>query len=534
METIKCQTSLDNFRVKYELCIPKEGEYDYEFAKKREQFLEDYQMVINDIGKFTNTADGMDYALAVSSGFLAAVVDWVFVGNWDFANAKAISNKEINEKIINFAKKDKEYLEKWKKRTGGNSENSSHELKYAIEFLENKYPLPGDNDWNVKDAFVDMAKEYGFSPISGKTGKYKEAVVFMNERFARTDGALWGVEENHIGIKTHHLDDFCHHPTLVGLICSILVQFIGKANYHNSVGKIFSCPVDVNDYGEFVGKNPIAKMFSGIINWFIQASKTIQNRKGHLLSDMAGSKNSAGNGMGIPGTMMSTLKELSALPGIRETDFPEKLRKAYQNGIGNGEKQISLGAFNSLFDGSDSNKLDFRTERAVGHELKRQAVPVVLNEIIVRAFYFIRHFIKEMKEKKDVSLIDMKKLFAIHNRTLARMFTISSGVLCVMDMGEAALQAAIKSKGNSIEFSKNFVLRVNFVGMGRFVVAGTTDFFMGVKKNTLELSAASAEVAETALETIDMVEEVQGGREKLEKSLVELRESKEMISSLRF
>ncbi|MCM1162015.1 MAG: hypothetical protein NC412_12430 [Roseburia sp.] len=77
METIKCQTSLDNFSVKYELCILNEGEHDYEFAEEREQFLEDYQTVINDIEKLTNTADGMDYALAVSSGFLVAVVEGI-------------------------------------------------------------------------------------------------------------------------------------------------------------------------------------------------------------------------------------------------------------------------------------------------------------------------------------------------------------------------------------------------------------------------------------------------------------------------
>ena len=523
MEMIKCQTSLDNFRVKYELCIPK-GEHDHEFAEKREQFLEDYQTVINDIEKLTNTSDGKDYALAVSSGFLAAVVDWAIVGDWDFANAKAVANQEINDKIMKFANKIRK----------GKGEPELTSLEKAVAYLEKTFPLPGDNDWNVKGTFVDtVKKEYGFTPVSGKKGTYEEAVAFMNKHFPKTDGSLWGVEENHIRIKTHHLDDFCHHPTLVGLICSILVQFTGKANYYNSAGEIFSCPVEVNDYGEFVGKNPIAKMFSGIINWFIQASKTIQNREGHLMSDMAGSKNSAGNGMGIPGTIMSTLKELSALPGIRETDFPEKLRRAYQNGIGNQKSQINLGAFNSLFDGA-SSKFDSRTERAVGHELKRQSVPVILNEMIVRAFYFIRHFIKEMEEKKDVSLVDMKKLFAINNRTLARMFTISSGVLCVLDMGEAAFQAMLKSKGNSNEFSKNFVLKVNFVGMGRFVAAGTTDLFMGVKKNTLESSIASAEVAVTAIDMIDIAEEVQVSKKKLKKSLVELHESTEMISSLKF
>ncbi|MCM1162014.1 MAG: hypothetical protein NC412_12425 [Roseburia sp.] len=308
------------------------------------------------------------------------------MGDWDFTNAKAIANEEINNKIMKFANKIRK----------GERKPEVESLNEAVVYLEKKYPLPGDNDWNVKADFINRAKrEYGF-----QKGKYKEAVAFMNEHFPKPDGSLWGVEENHIEIKTHRLDDFYHHPTLIGLICSILVQFTGKADYYNSAGEIFSYPVDVNDYGEFVGKNPIAKMFSGIINWFFQASKTIENRNGHLMSDMAGSKNSTGKGMGITGMIMSTLKELSALPEIRETEFPEKLRKAYQNGIGDKKSQINLGAFNSLFDGARSSKFNYRTERAVGHELKRQSVPVILNEMIVRAFYFIRHFIEEMKEKK--------------------------------------------------------------------------------------------------------------------------------------
>lgn len=548
METIKYQTSVDNFRVKYELVIPKNDEKDYEFQSEREQFLEDYQQVLEDIEQLTNTADGVDYALAVSSGFIAAVIDWAFVGDWDFANAKAISNEEINRKIIDFAKKDNEYLEGWKKRTGGNPENASHELEHAIGFLEKKYPLPGDNDWNVKNMFVKMAKEkYGFEPPSGKKGNYEDAVRFMNQNFPKKNGNMWGIIDNGITPSSHHLDDLCHHPTIIGLICSILAQFTGKNNYFNRKGEVIPIIVSkTNDYGEFelAGNDFISKIFSGIVNWFFKASKVMQNNyeavkagqnwRGHLMSDLAGSKNSAGAGMGLPGTIMSTLKELSALPEIRQTDFPERIGKAYENGIGTGKNQIDLGIFNSLFEGAQSSKIDLRAEKAIGHEIKRQTIPVLINEVVVRGFYFIRHFIAEMQEKKDVSLIDMKKIIPIKNRTIVRMITISSGVFCTLDMGEAALRAALKSKGNVVEFGRNFVLRVNFVGMGRFVVAGTTDLFMGVKKNTLELSAASAEVAVTALEMIDMVEEVQNSRENLEKSLVELRESTELISSLRF
>ena len=177
-------------------------------------------------------------------------------------------------------------------------------------------------------------------------------------------------------------------------------------------------PVTVNEYGNFVGKNSVTKLFSGMINWFITVAKTIANRKGHLMSDMAGSHTSVGGGSGVPGKFMSLMKELAVLPCFKDTKFNENLRKAFQNGIGTGNKQVSLGACNKLFEGA-SSKLDMRTEMAVAHELKRQAIPVVINEVLVRGFYFVRRLCMELKEKGEFSAVDWKKVIPFNNRTIA-------------------------------------------------------------------------------------------------------------------
>lgn len=103
-----------------------------------------------------------------------------------------------------------------------------------------------------------------------------------------------------------------------------------------------------------------------MINWFFCAAQTIQNRQGHLLSDMAGTKQAVKNqrsGAGLPGGFLSTLEELSTLPCMQDAKFSRKLRSAYMNGIGTKESQVDLGVLNSLFEGA-SNKLDVRTERS--------------------------------------------------------------------------------------------------------------------------------------------------------------------------
>lgn len=388
-----------------------------------------------DIDCLTNHADGIDYMVAVTCGLVTGIVDIIFVGKWNFKKAKAVSNEKINKQVMEFAKKQ-----------GYNGER----LDGAVAFLEKKFPLPGDDD---------------FHSIKNLAG---------NEIITN---------------KTHHLDDFCHHPTLVGLVCCVIVQFTGSSVYSDRFGSMHNIPITVNEYGNFVGKNPVTKLFSGVINWFLTVAKTLATRKGHLISDMAGSHASAGGGSGIPGTFMSLMKELAALPCFKDTNFNENLRKAFQNGIGTGEKQVDLGAFNKLFEGA-SSKFDKRTEMAIFHEIKRQAIPVIINEILVRGIYFVRRLYMELKEKGEFSKVEWKKVIPFNNRTIVRMMTIASGTFMAVDLADAAIEGAIDSAkeggpANPTVFFGNMLLRVNFVGIGRFVIAVGTDVGMGIKRQHL-------------------------------------------------
>lgn len=456
----KYQNSIEDFRIKYTLIIPEVPGLNSPLSEKEQEFLKELDDVYADIERLTNQADGCDYAIAISSGIIAGLIDSFFVGEWDFKNAKKHSNIEINNKILDFAQKDPRYISwcegvgkstRWKKR-------DPNRLASAVEFLEEKYVLPGDNDWKFKGSGISAS--------------------------------------------SHHLDDFCHHPTLVGMICCILVQFTGEAKYHTSAGDAIALPVTVNEYGNFVSEKVFGKIFAGIINWFFNAAQTLKNQKGHLMSDMAGSISAVDGkkeGAGVPGTVMSILKELSVLPCFKNTSFAENLRKAYQNGIGSGTNQLDLGIFNNLFDGA-SSKFDMRTEMAVIHELKRQLVPVIINEIVVRAFYFIRRFVEQMEGQQSLMKIEWKKLLPINNRTIVRMMTIASGIFCLVDLGDAAIRSVIQSGGNLPKFFGKFILRVNFVGIGRFVVAVGADLYMEARKGRMELAATSGEIGVAAIE----------------------------------
>ena len=479
----KFQSTVDDFRVQYTLVIPENMNRANYLTEEEQKFFQELSEAYAESERLTNQADGYDYALSVSAGIIAGLIDSLFVGEWDFREAKKKANIEINNRILSFAKKDLRYIP-WCEgvdRKGKWIPRDPNRLTSAVEFLEDKYKLPGDNDWKFKGSGISAA--------------------------------------------SHHLDDFCHHPTLVGMICCILVQFTGNAKYHPANGTDVSLPIEVNDYGKLVSDKPFGKVFAGIINWFFTVAQTLNNQKGHLMSDMAGSISAVKgkkSGAGVPGTVMSTLKELSALPCFKDSSFAENLRKAYMNGIGSGNKQISLGFLDPLFEGATS-KFDMRTETAVKSELKRQAIPICINEIVVRTFYFIRRFIEQMKNNRSMMDLDWKKLLPINNRTIVRMITISSGTFVVTDLGDAAIRAGLESGGDLVAFAGKFILRVNFVGVGRFTLAVGAELYMEARKGRMEIAITSGEVAAMAIEEKKVILETTNINEMTDKKIEEMK-----------
>lgn len=367
-----------------------------------------------EIDRLTNHADGIDYMVAVGSGIVAGIVDSLWVGAFNFERGKAWGNDKVNGIV---------------KKTAKSQGYKGDDLEGAIKHLEGKFGTPSDS----------VTSEFG-------------------------------------GGLQHHLRDFAHHPTPVGLIFSMLTQFTGKAYGTNVHGVFMIVPVKDKN---FIGKNIPEKILFGTVTWFF-----------HLVSDMAGSSAYPGAGTGLPGPILSLLKEISALP----------IFKSFNQ---DGHKEFSVW-LSKLFNGTllaehDENgkiikdtvkRFDLRAELGVAEELSRQAIPVIINECIVRAFYFIRRLTIEIKEKQIGSLkhfnkINWKNTLPFKNRTIVRMLTIATGTFTLVDLTDAAIRGALKSGGNAALFAKEFVLRVNFVGVGRFAVAAATDIAMGVNRSKL-------------------------------------------------
>ena len=303
----------------------------------------------------------------------------------------------------------------------------------------------------VGDFSLSDGKKWGNEQLEkivkklGKNDNVYEAKKNLEKFHIPSDTSkVWN--KKNITPHTHRIDDLAHHTSLVGLISSITTQFTEISYFQNRFGE--NLCLDITDKG-LIGNNLSEKIFAGTVNWFY-----------HLVSDMTKSEGNIGYGMGIPGPILSLAKELSMLPYINKTKLPQIIDYFYVKGF------------------------DLRTELGVLQQLGKQAIPVILNEVLIRVFYFFSRLIKEYKEKENFKDIDWKNVLPYKNRTLTRMLTISSGTFLAFDL----LDAGIRSGGNW----GTFVLRVNFVNIGRFTVSCYNEYKMErekekIKKDILDL-----------------------------------------------
>lgn len=354
--------------------------------------------VNQELEHYTNHADKADYALAVTSGVLAGLVDSLFVGEFSLEYANQWGNQQAEKLVLKVAKY---------QGYGGT------DLGQAIKHLEDQFPIAAD----------------------------------------KATAAFGG------GLQ-HHLRDFSHHPTPLGLICSILTQFTGNV-YGTDVAGAFQC-VPLNKDGlNLVGKSFPEKIMFGAVNWFF-----------HMVSDVAGSSGTVMKGSfgtGLPGPLVSLLKEFSSTCLFKKQDakgykeFSVYISKLF-NGTLLGERD-SKGNLIPL-------KFDLRTEMGIAMQVGKQTIPVIINECIVRSFFLLRRLLQELsrddiQDWSDVHKINWKDIIPFRNRTVDRMLTVASMTFTVADTADAAIHAAIESGGNWVLFSGRFVTRFNYVGAGR-------------------------------------------------------------------
>ena len=131
-----------------------------------------------------------------------------------------------------------------------------------------------DGTFTLPDKTKEINQELAEEVVSAEAKVEAPSIDHLNTELARVDRDLEHYT-NHADKATaafggglqHHLRDFSHHPTPVGLVCSILTQFTGNV-YGTDVAGAFQC-VPLNKDGlNLVGKSFPEEITFGAVNWF--------------------------------------------------------------------------------------------------------------------------------------------------------------------------------------------------------------------------------------------------------------------------
>lgn len=185
-------------------------------------------------------------------------------------------------------------------------------------------------------------------------------------------------------------------------------------------------------------------------------------------------------------------------------------------------------------------KIDLRGEKAIGQQLGKQAIPVIINDVLVRVFYFIRRFYIALRDNEihswnDIVKLNWRKIVPINNRTINHMMLVASGTFVAVDLGDAAIRSAIKCGGSWQKFLAELVLRINYPGTGRFVVALGTEGYMEFRRSKLrtERMALMTELLQAnSIKVFDTQKQMWIAAAEAEKAINEMYELSEKCDSL--
>lgn len=283
--------------------------------------------------------------------------------------------------------------------------------------------MPGEStlgtwtDLQVDTAVKKFASLSGWNPKAEKADSVASAIGWLEKNYKVNYDQRHTADVGNLfpmNTKNHHIKSLAHAPDIVGLFFSVLNQFTSTSAFISG-GQLIM--IQTETY-ELQGGNFPAKLFCGIANWF-----------GHIMSDIAGSSGSRGNGgrgsgLAIPFFelfQMCTFGEFQV--GKDRQDFATLAIRAFQEGY------------------------DARFGLAI-------AIPVLICDLSIRLLWMVkRRFYLKMPMNECIP--------TSRHSDLRVMLLFGNGTLCIMDGADAA----IRSGGNWLLF----FMRMNIIAWTRFL-----------------------------------------------------------------
>lgn len=371
--------------------------------------------------------DQYDYMIAAFCGVAAGLIDAFFVKSPGEGKLGVWTDKKADDFIVtlsqNLWSKDEE--KRLEIKNTGMSQDQKYEKLKSMGISYKKQQCPRE----ISDAIYYLEKKFSVNYDASNKDNLKDYVEGLDN----------------MAPMNHHIRSLAHSPDIIGLIFSIIDQFTGKGSYiGNTTGKISkiarSSSIDKKnplDEFELRGTTILEKLVCAFSNWL-----------GHLCSDYVGSRNARakgktgrGSGLGIPFYELLQFCNFGNISLGVNTDkngnttiksIKEKKMDKYAVTI----SDMSLKLFEKGY--------DLRFGQAM-------AIPVILNEFMIRVFYGLRYNEWSFKETPE----------------LTRMLTIGYGAFCTID----GLDATLSGKGNVL----NMAVNLNVIAWTRFAFSVLND-----------------------------------------------------------
>ena len=328
--------------------------------------------------------DKTDYLIAAFCGGAAGLVDVFFVGD-PLTSKLGGSMDKVADGLV---KKAAQFFWKHDQRAQGKPKKMPNSLVQCISYLEQAFPVNYDARY-AADLNLENYEEVGEEVLKGMRP------------------------------QNHHLLSLAHSPDVIGLIFSIINQFMGYATFVDSGKLIHVVPKKTSGAIPYMqGTNLPSMLFCGFVNWV-----------GHLMSDLVGASSTRqpgkiGRGAGIP----IPFYELFLFCDFGDIDgktFAETMVKVFEEGY------------------------DARFGAAM-------AIPVLLEELMIRTIWTIRQ--KFVRKKSWSESIPSKR-----HADLRIMLIVGNGTLCAIDGADAAVRGF--ASGNVV----TFICHLNLIGWARLV-----------------------------------------------------------------
>jgi hypothetical protein len=270
-------------------------------------------------------------------------------------------------------------------------------------------------DDQVDSTVKSFAKFVGWSP--SKENSIASAIGYLEKKFRINYDQRHTVDVDgvfNMTTKNHHMMSLGHSPDIVGLFFSILNQFTNTSTFIAD-GKVISISTKSS---ELQGSNFISKLYCGIVNWF-----------GHIMSDIAGSSGSRGQGGRGTGVVIPFFELI-------------QLCKFGKFNVGKDRQDLATIAIRTFQEG-----YDFRHGLAM-------SIPVIFTDLAIKFFWSVRH---HYVDKRPLS----ECVPTARSEKLRIMLLVGSGTLCCLD----GIAAGVKSGGNWLVF----FTQLNIIAWFRFI-----------------------------------------------------------------